>query len=160
MRSPDFVIGPFESPYMLRWYMIPRNRWFGIYWHSSCVTTTTGPCAITRGGHSALFCEVAISRSHEPTTEPRNGNGTAPVRSSCGLQSTRIESSWRSVRTVHWFTVKRCSLWGHEFASGGFSARRDGFIGGSLCHQVITETSVRDVNESSPASAIHGPGAS
>lgn len=32
-RNPDFVIGSLESPYMRRWWVIPRNRWFNIYLH-------------------------------------------------------------------------------------------------------------------------------
>lgn len=32
-RDPDFVIGPSDDPYLLRWWMIPRNRWFNIYVH-------------------------------------------------------------------------------------------------------------------------------
>lgn len=32
---PDFIVGKDhpEGPYMLRWYVIPRNRWFNIYLH-------------------------------------------------------------------------------------------------------------------------------
>ena len=33
MRSPDFIIGPNHDPYLLRWYIIPRNRWFNVYLH-------------------------------------------------------------------------------------------------------------------------------
>jgi hypothetical protein len=33
MRRPDFVIGPPDDPYMRRWWVIPRNRWFNIYLH-------------------------------------------------------------------------------------------------------------------------------
>lgn len=34
MRQPDRVIyGPMDVPYMLRWHLIPRNRWFNIYLH-------------------------------------------------------------------------------------------------------------------------------
>jgi hypothetical protein len=33
MRSPDFVIGPQDDPYLLRWWVIPRNKWFNIYLH-------------------------------------------------------------------------------------------------------------------------------
>lgn len=33
LRQPDFVIGDAESPYLLRWWVIPRNRWFNIYLH-------------------------------------------------------------------------------------------------------------------------------
>ncbi len=32
-RPPDFVIGPAEQPYLLRWWVIPRNRFFNIYLH-------------------------------------------------------------------------------------------------------------------------------
>jgi hypothetical protein len=33
MRQPDFVIGDPSAPYMLRWWIIPRNRWFNVYLH-------------------------------------------------------------------------------------------------------------------------------
>lgn len=33
-RSPDFYIGGAEQPYIRRWYVIPRNRWFNIYLHN------------------------------------------------------------------------------------------------------------------------------
>lgn len=32
-RPPDLVIGPTDDPYMLRWWVIPRNKWFNIYLH-------------------------------------------------------------------------------------------------------------------------------
>lgn len=32
-RPPDFVIGPPNAPYLRRWWIIPRNRWFNIYLH-------------------------------------------------------------------------------------------------------------------------------
>ena len=31
--APDFVVGLPEAPYLLRWYIVPRNPWFGIYLH-------------------------------------------------------------------------------------------------------------------------------
>lgn len=33
MRPPSFVIGTPEAPYMNRWWVIPRNRFFNIYLH-------------------------------------------------------------------------------------------------------------------------------
>ena len=33
MRKPDFVIGAPDAPYLRRWWVIPRNRWFNIYLH-------------------------------------------------------------------------------------------------------------------------------
>lgn len=34
-RKP-FVIGPPSDPYLLRWYVIPRNKWFNVYVHKFC----------------------------------------------------------------------------------------------------------------------------
>lgn len=31
--GPHFVVGSPESPYLLRWYIIPRNDWFNVYLH-------------------------------------------------------------------------------------------------------------------------------
>lgn len=33
-RDPDFIVGGADTPYMLRWWVIPRNRLFNIYLHS------------------------------------------------------------------------------------------------------------------------------
>lgn len=32
-RPPDFVIGSSGSPYIYRWWIIPRNKWFNVYLH-------------------------------------------------------------------------------------------------------------------------------
>lgn len=32
-REPDAVIGGRDNPYLLRWFLIPRNRFFNIYVH-------------------------------------------------------------------------------------------------------------------------------
>lgn len=31
-----FFIGGRENPYMIRWFIIPRNRWFNVYLHKFC----------------------------------------------------------------------------------------------------------------------------
>lgn len=33
VRDPDFIVGGRERPYLKRWWIIPRNRWFGVYLH-------------------------------------------------------------------------------------------------------------------------------
>lgn len=35
-RPPDFIIGGVLNPYLRRWWLIPRNRWFNIYLHHFC----------------------------------------------------------------------------------------------------------------------------
>jgi hypothetical protein len=32
-RGPDFVIGGADNPYLLRWWLIPRNRFCNVYLH-------------------------------------------------------------------------------------------------------------------------------
>jgi len=32
-REPDFVVGGRQAPYMLRWWVLPRNRFFNVYVH-------------------------------------------------------------------------------------------------------------------------------
>ena len=32
-KEPDFIIGGKEDPYLLRWWVIPRNKFFNIYLH-------------------------------------------------------------------------------------------------------------------------------
>jgi hypothetical protein len=32
-REPDFYIGGKENPYLFRWWVIPRNRFFNVYLH-------------------------------------------------------------------------------------------------------------------------------
>ena len=32
-REPDFIIGGADNPYLKRWWLIPRNRFFNVYLH-------------------------------------------------------------------------------------------------------------------------------
>jgi len=32
-REPDFIVGGLKNPYLKRWFVIPRNRFFNIYLH-------------------------------------------------------------------------------------------------------------------------------
>ena len=32
-REPDRYIGGRDDPYLLRWYLMPRNRWLNVYYH-------------------------------------------------------------------------------------------------------------------------------
>ena len=33
-RTPDFIVGSSDNPYLLRWFVIPRNPFFNIYLHN------------------------------------------------------------------------------------------------------------------------------
>lgn len=32
-RAPDVIIGELDNPYLLRWWLIPKNRFFNVYLH-------------------------------------------------------------------------------------------------------------------------------
>lgn len=32
-RRPDFIVGDHRDPYLLRWWLLPRNRFFNVYLH-------------------------------------------------------------------------------------------------------------------------------
>lgn len=34
--TPHFYVGGKDDPYLKRWYVIPRNKWFNIYLHKFC----------------------------------------------------------------------------------------------------------------------------
>lgn len=34
--GPHFVVGPHDRPYLLRWYVLPRNDWLNVYLHKFC----------------------------------------------------------------------------------------------------------------------------
>jgi len=34
MREPDLIIGTPADPYLRRWWLLPRNKWFNVYLHN------------------------------------------------------------------------------------------------------------------------------
>jgi hypothetical protein len=66
-RQPDYVIGGWENPYMFRWWIIPRNRFFNIYLH--CIVRSDDDRALH--DHPWLNCSILINgRYIEHTIEP------------------------------------------------------------------------------------------
>ena len=43
-RPPDFVIGGDDDPYLLRWFVIPRNPIFNVYLHRFCRSDDDRAC--------------------------------------------------------------------------------------------------------------------
>jgi hypothetical protein len=53
-RDPDFIIGGQANPYLLRWWIIPRNRFFNIYLHRFLRSDDD------RALHDHSWCNVSI----------------------------------------------------------------------------------------------------
>lgn len=64
--KPSFVIGNEERPNLLRWYLIPRNRWFNIYLH--CFLRDDDDRALHDHPWPSLSLSLGCPRSHEPHT--------------------------------------------------------------------------------------------
>ncbi len=60
LRPPHFVIGHEGSPYMNRWYVIPRNRLFNIYLHQ--ILRSDDDRALH--DHPWLNCSIVLSGSY------------------------------------------------------------------------------------------------
>ncbi len=63
MRKPDFIIGGPENPYLLRWYLIPQNRFFNVYLHKILRSDDDrARCTTILGGTSPSSSPAATSK--------------------------------------------------------------------------------------------------
>lgn len=77
-RKPDFVIGDPANPYLLRWYVIPRNKVFNIYLHKFCKWAPTLNRHI--GGRAFRICEVHDYAASNEVEACLKGIGEARAR--------------------------------------------------------------------------------
>lgn len=66
-RPPDFVIGEPNRPYLLRWWLIPRNRWFNVYLH--CILRSDDDRALH--DHPWANCSIILGGRYWEVTEDR-----------------------------------------------------------------------------------------
>ncbi|KMK63786.1 hypothetical protein [Puniceibacterium sp. IMCC21224] len=73
-RAPDFVIGAGERPYMLRWYILPRNEVFNVYYHvilhdhpwpSFSIMMSGAMCEVTPDGSRLIGAGDCVYRGPE-----------------------------------------------------------------------------------------------
>lgn len=67
-RNADKIIGGKDDPYLLRWYVIPRNRWFNVYLHR--FVRSDDDRALH--DHPWINCSVVLDGSYKEVTP----NGT------------------------------------------------------------------------------------
>jgi hypothetical protein len=86
-RPPDFVIGGHENPYLLRWWLIPRNPVFNIYLHKFLRDDDDRALH----DHPWCWCSILLRGGYfEHRTKGRGAVHFAP--------SIRIASAWRAHR--------------------------------------------------------------
>ena len=95
-RPPDFVIGGAERPYLKRWHVIPRNRWFNVYLHHFLRSDDDRALH----DHPWLNCSILLAGSYTEHTIAAGGIHTATERHAgqwklrtSGKQAHRIELS-------------------------------------------------------------------
>jgi hypothetical protein len=68
-RPPDHVIGSSDSPYLLRWYTLPRNRWANVYVHRFCRSDDDRALH----DHPWINCSILIKGRYREHTIERGG---------------------------------------------------------------------------------------
>lgn len=69
-RGPDFVIGGHDNPYLLRWFLIPRNRFFNIYLHKFLRSDDDRALH----DHPWPWCSILLRGSYVEWSKPRAGS--------------------------------------------------------------------------------------
>lgn len=89
-RAPDFVIGSPAQPYLLRWWVIPRNRFFNIYLHE--ILRSDDDRALH--DHPWLNCSVILSGGYLEQTIAAGGVRHTALRAAGSV-------TLRGARTAH-----------------------------------------------------------
>lgn len=85
-RPPDFIIGGHDDPYLLRWYLIPRNRLFNIYLHKFLRDDDDRALH----DHPWFWCSILLHGGYVEHTHDWFQGYWAP--------SVRVASPWRAHR--------------------------------------------------------------
>lgn len=112
-RKPDFIIGLAEKPYMLRWYIIPRNKYFNIYLHK--VLRSDDPMYHDHPWWSFGVILKGAYWEHTPDLDGQDKKVVFP----------RGKVKLRSGSYLHWLEVKEGPVWtlfmtGPKFKEWGF----------------------------------------
>lgn len=122
LRPADFVIGGAERPYLKRWWILPRNRWFNVYLHK-----------IMRSDDDRAFhdhpwwnCSVVLSGGYWEITPDFfmvwRGSGSVVFRRATSLHRLALETPpGASEPLACWtlfFTGPRIREWGFACPQG------------------------------------------
>lgn len=113
-RPPDFLVGGGTTPYLRRWWLIPRNRWCNVYLHEFLRDDDDRALH----DHPWAWCSLMLRGIYaEHTAGP---DGTQDVRHRCAgsvsVHGPRFAHrltlpDWRSCRTI-FITGPAVRTWG------------------------------------------------
>jgi hypothetical protein len=134
-QPPAMVIGGCEDPYLLRWYVIPRNRWMNIYLHNilrsdidrclhdhpwwNCSVLLSGQYTEVRLTSGALSWYKRLERQRQADMDDRFEKGypvsEGAVNSYGLLQESRVRKApclvLRQALTPHRLEITKGSCW-------------------------------------------------
>lgn len=139
-RQPDFVIGGEENPYLRRWWIIPRNRFFNIYLHQFLRDDND------RALHDHPWVNVSIllKGSYVEHTIPAGGVNVATIYTAGNIK-VRLPSAAHRVALIRgrpcwslFVTGPRVREWGFHCSAGwrhwkDFTAGKRGELIGRGC---------------------------
>lgn len=124
-RPADFIIGGANNPYMFRWYIIPRNRFFNVYLHKIVRDDDDRalhdhPWASLSLVLSGRYCE--ITHSHSPAggerAERRRVYGRGSIIYRSATYSHRLEVINQQPCWTLFLTGRKVREWGFFCRAG------------------------------------------
>jgi hypothetical protein len=116
-RKPDFIVGAKENPYLKRWWVIPRNKWFNIYLHEILHSDDD------RALHDHMYhnCSIILSGGYLEITQKGTkfyGKGSVLFRKAKTAHRLEIPD-WLNEKTKTLFiTGPRIREWGFHCPKG------------------------------------------
>lgn len=92
-RLPDFVVGGHDNPYLLRWWLIPRNPVFNIYVHKFLRDDDDRALH----DHPWFWCSIVLRGKYVEHTIRAGGVHRSVIRAA---GSVRMASPWRAHRVA------------------------------------------------------------
>jgi hypothetical protein len=122
-RIPDFVIGEPERPYLLRWWVIPRNRLFNVYLHQ----TVRSDDDRALHDHPWLNCSILLAGRYAEHTilgggiehREERAAGSVTLRRSVAAHRLEIMPGERAISLF--ITGPRIRDWGFHCPKGGWT---------------------------------------
>jgi hypothetical protein len=125
-REPDFIVGGPESPYLRRWWVIPRNRWFNVYLHQFLRDDDDRALH----DHPWFWCSILLVGSYIEHTIAAGGVHKRKLREA---PSIKISGPWRAHRIELLPNTLRQPCWtlfitGPRIRDWGFHCPEQGWI--------------------------------
>lgn len=101
-RAPDYVIGGHDNPYLLRWWLLPRNPLFNVYIHQ--ILRPDDDRALH--DHPWFWCSYLVEGAYIEVTERPQRPESTQIRATgqwqtiCEEGSLRVRSPWFAHRLV------------------------------------------------------------